>query len=202
MKTFLMACLGLAGLGLAATSAMAEQGEVGIRGNLFEFKVQTEEGEVTVKRNQDTKATIQGTFAMTSRKCPPFCIQPMNAIEGVKTVGEIEVIDVMRDKDAILMDARTQEWHADETIPSSVNIPYTEVASRLDELGCKKASGKWNCAGAKKVALYCNGPWCGQSPAAIKAMVREGYPKDKILYYRGGMQLWKLLGLTTVEGSL
>ena len=36
---------------------------------------------------------------------------------------------------------------------------------------------------------------------AIKAMLREGYPADKIFYYRGGMQAWHILGLTVVEGT-
>jgi hypothetical protein len=33
-------------------------------------------------------------------------------------------------------------------------------------------------------------------------MLREGYPAARIRYYRGGMQAWKSLGLTTVEGRL
>jgi hypothetical protein len=37
---------------------------------------------------------------------------------------------------------------------------------------------------------------------AIKAMLREGYPTEKILYYRGGMQAWHILGLTVVEGEM
>ncbi len=52
---------------------------------------------------------------------------------------------------------------------------------------------------AKKIILWCNGPWCGQSPRAIRALVALGYPKDRIFYYRGGMQNWQMLGLTTVK---
>ena len=36
---------------------------------------------------------------------------------------------------------------------------------------------------------------------AIRAMIREGYPPEMIHYYRGGMQAWKILGLTTVPGG-
>jgi rhodanese-related sulfurtransferase len=81
-------------------------------------------------------------------------------------------------------------------------MPYTQMANRLDEVGCTGSVGNWECAKAKKVLLFCNGPWCGQSPMAIKAMLREGYPADKILYYRGGMQAWHTLGLTVVEGDM
>ncbi len=82
-------------------------------------------------------------------------------------------------------------------------MPYTQMAQRLDEIGCeKKSDGKWNCDNAEEVLLFCNGPWCGQSPMAIKAMLREGYPAKKIMYYRGGMQAWHTLGLTVVEGEM
>ncbi|MEM7699064.1 MAG: hypothetical protein AAF236_11740 [Verrucomicrobiota bacterium] len=32
-----------------------------------------------------------------------------------------------------MVDMRTEEWFLDATIPGSVNIPYTEVAMRMDE---------------------------------------------------------------------
>lgn len=34
---------------------------------------------------------------------------------------------------------------------------------------------------------------------AIKAMTREGFPAEKIYYYRGGMLDWDALGLTVVK---
>jgi len=58
-------------------------------------------------------------------------------------------------------------------------------------------NNKWNFTKAKEVLLWCNGMWCGQSPRAIKGMLTLGYPASKIYYYRGGMQAWKSLGLTT-----
>jgi rhodanese-related sulfurtransferase len=101
-----------------------------------------------------------------------------------------------------LIDGRTIEWYLEGTIPGAINMPYTEMASRLNEIGCTGAPGNWNCSQAEKVLLFCNGPWCGQSPMAIKAMLREGYPAEKILYYRGGMQAWNSLGLTVIEGEM
>ena len=52
---------------------------------------------------------------------------------------------------------------------------------------------------AKTLVMFCNGMWCGQSPASIDALRKFGYPADKIKYFRGGMQTWKILGLTTVK---
>jgi len=141
-------------------------------------------------------------YAKTSRKCPPFCVQPHQVAPGVETVGELEVIQFMTEKNSLVIDARTVEWHVRGTIPGSKNIPFTQISSRLGELGCTKSGSKWNCANAKDVLLFCNGLWCGQSPTAIRAMLRDGYPANKIRYYRNGMQGWESIGLTVVQGSM
>ena len=179
---------------------MAQAEGVRITEEIMSITANTADGKIEVKRNPDGKATINPAFAKTSRKCPPFCIQPMEVAPGVKTVGELEVVKYI-DKGGLVIDARTVEWHVRGTIPSAKNIPFTQVADRLNELGCKKGS-KWDCSSAKEVMLFCNGLWCGQSPSAIRAMLREGYPASKILYYRNGMQGWESVGLTVVEGEM
>ena len=179
--------------------AAAEQ-EVRITEELLEIEVPTVDGPVVIGRDQDTFATIDPNYSMTSRPCPPFCIQPMAPAAGITTVGELELIDFLRDGRGLLIDGRTENYYFEETIPGAINMPYTEMAVRLDELGCVRTDERWDCTGAKEVLLFCNGAWCGQSPTAIRAMVREGYPPERIRYYRGGMQAWKSLGLTTVEG--
>ena len=179
---------------------VAQAGNVGITKNLMSVTVQTKKGPVKIMRNQDNKAVINPGFAKTSRKCPPFCVQPHTVEPGVQTVGELEVIKFM-EKGGLIIDARTVEWHVKGTIPGSKSMPFTQIASRLNEIGCKKGA-KWDCSNAKTVLLFCNGLWCGQSPTAIRAMLREGYPASKILYYRNGMQGWQSLGLTVIEGEM
>ncbi|MGN7611184.1 rhodanese-like domain-containing protein [Magnetococcales bacterium HHB-1] len=170
---------------------------------------------VTIKRNQNLNATIQPPFSRVSRKCPPFCIQPMQAAPGVQTVGELEVINFMRSKmqdgSGLIVDARTPDWYARGTIPGSINIPYTDlnaslgaedfaVESAFTLFGAKETEDQgWNFSEAKTLILWCNGPWCGQSPTAIRGLIKLGYPKEKLLYYRGGMQLWQIHGLTTIK---
>ena len=197
MKTLLAVALAFC---LGSVSAISA--EVRITKEMKSVSVSTEDGDVVIKRNPDEKNTINPAFAKTSRKCPPFCIQPFEVAPGVKTVGELEVINFLKNKKGVVVDARTVEWHVRGTIPGAKNIPFTQVASRLNELGCAKSNGKWDCANAKDVLLFCNGLWCGQSPTAIRAMLREGYPASKINYYRGGMQGWESVGLTVVEGSM
>ena len=79
--------------------------------------------------------------------------------------------------------------------------PLVPVAGRMDELGCKKLGKGWDCSSAKKVYAFCNGPVCPQSPTAILAMTRDGFPADKIYYYRGGMLDWAALGFPVIKGE-
>ena len=154
------------------------------------YKVQTPDGEITITRTMTKCAKNKGW------------LQPLIPAKGITPVVEIEVLAALNNKDFVVADMREVEWHLKGTIPGSVNIPYPEIAGRLGEFGCKKTDGKWDCANAKKVLGYCNGPVCPQSPTGMRAMIREGFPADKIYYYRGGMLDWDALGLTTVEGSL
>jgi rhodanese-related sulfurtransferase len=102
----------------------------------------------------------------------------------------------------MIVDMRTMPEFLKATIPMAINMPFTEVAMRMDELGCDKAAdGQWNCTKAKKLYAFCNGPVCPQSPIAIRAITRDGFPASKIFYYRGGMLDWMALGLTTQPGE-
>ncbi|HSF93093.1 MAG TPA: rhodanese-like domain-containing protein, partial [Paracoccaceae bacterium] len=48
-----------------------------------------------IERNQDNEARLEGSFAKTSRPCPPFCVQPIEVADGVTTVAEVELIDFL-----------------------------------------------------------------------------------------------------------
>lgn len=183
---------------VAAPGLHAE--EVNIQKDLPSVTVQTPSGPVEIRRNQDTAHQLTGEWARTSRPCPAFCIQPMTVAEGVTTIGELELLDMLTDPEAVVVDSRTPDWFAGGTIPGAVSMPYTEMVEHLDNLGCAIDFDGWDCENAKRVALFCNGIWCGQSPTAIRAMITAGYPAERIYWYRGGMQVWRLLGFT-VEGE-
>lgn len=165
---------------------------------------------VTIRRIQNPDHRLVDDFSKTSRPCPPFCIHPMKAASGVETIGELELLQFLQQDVAqhtgLLVDARMTTWYDSETIPGAVNIPFvifttpSEKRDRIFELlGARQTdSGEFDFSGVLKLVLFCNGPWCDQSPRAIRALVSAGYPAEKLLYYRGGMQLWKLFGLTTV----
>ncbi len=170
-----------------------------------------------ISRNTNNSNLVDPAFAKTSRPCPPFCIQPTHpfAPAAVETVSELDMIHAVRDlaewgdASILVVDARTPGWVKKGTIPHAVNVPFTKLNSKalakdpmavVDVLtanfGVKDMDGVLNFDNAKTLYLFCNGSWCGQSPAAIKALLTMGYPQSKIKYYRGGMNDWKLLGLT------
>lgn len=165
---------------------------------------------VRIQRIQDTGHKIIDDFAKTSRPCPEFCIHAMVVAPGVETLGELELLDFMSQQvpsgRGLVIDARLPDFHKIETIPTSINIPFTvikadnpHIGQILSALGAEQGSNKrWNYQKAKSLALWCNGPWCDQSSRAIRSLLSLGYPPAKLKYYRGGMQAWKSLGLTTV----
>lgn len=132
----------------------------------------------------------------------------------VETLGELELIDYLQRKsdgdDSILViDSRTSEWTASGTIPGSVNLPWvrldpaqTEVSDIADilrfDFGAVQLDELWDFSNAKTLVFFCNGPWCGQSPTNIRALLTLGYPPEKLKWYRGGLQSWEQFGFTTV----
>ena len=176
------------------------QEPVNIRPDVASIQVPTVNGLVEISRVQDNANVIAPEWARTSRPCPAFCIQPMSPAEGVHTIGELELMAMLQDPDAIVVDSRTPKWFQGGTIPGAVSIQFTEAADRLGVLGCEIDFDGWDCENAQAVALFCNGMWCGQSPTAIRRMIEAGYPAEQISYYRGGIQVWRMLGLTVVGG--
>lgn len=197
MRIWTFAALVMAALAPGALAA--DEIKVGIASDRPTVTVETPDGPVEIGRDQNPEARLEGDWALTSRACPPFCIQPMTPAEGVTTIGELELLDLLEGGEAVVIDSRTRDWFEGGTIPGAVNLPYNEIGDRLGDLGCEADFDGWDCSEAKEVALFCNGLWCGQSPSAIRVMISLGYPAERISYYRGGMQSWRLLGLTVIQ---
>jgi rhodanese-related sulfurtransferase len=133
----------------------------------------------------------------------------MHSAPGVDTLGELELLDfLVRDVRAgsgLLLDARLPEEFQVETIPSAVNIPFSVVRQDnphlrdiLLALGARWTGAQWDFGAARSLLVFCAGAWSGDAAQAIRAMLSMGYPASKLKYYRGGMQSWRSLGLTTV----
>ena len=132
------------------------------------------------------------------------------------------------DSSIMLVDSRTPDWVSRGTIPGAVNVPWTlltpsqgattEVITNTmtgqfnvalaegvdfieidDAIANNRVSEVFDYGSAKTLVMFCNGMWCGQSPASIKTLLKYGYPAGKIKWYRDGMQAWEILGLTTAK---
>ena len=169
---------------------------------------------IRIERNSDQGNIIDLDFALTSRPCPPYCIQPIKLASGVETIGELEILKYLQqsvNNDSILIiDSREQHWLNKGMIPGAINLPWQKLYNKTaseDEISeimqlqfNVVLTGKlWNFENAKTLVFYCNGPWCGQSPTNIYALLSIGYPAARIKWYRGGIQSWKMFGLTTVK---
>tara|TARA_B110000503_G_scaffold58893_1_gene94134 strand:- start:1911 stop:2606 length:696 start_codon:yes stop_codon:yes gene_type:complete len=128
----------------------------------------------------------------------------------------------------LVVDSRTPKWVKKGTIPGAVNVPFTSLTPSqgattegimdimlnqmgvnlvgdIDEFEVDEAivsgtvSEVFDYSQAKTLVLFCNGMWCGQSPASMATLLNFGYPANKIKWFRGGMQTWQILGLSTVQ---
>jgi rhodanese-related sulfurtransferase len=152
------------------------------------------------------------TLVKTAGKISPMTIAP-----GVETYGELEVLRFMKTmkdpkKHYLLVDSRGNEWYRYDTIPGAINLWFLPMKEPqqfpkrfkaiYDRLGVKKGrDGTYDYSEAATILLFCNGAWCGQSPAAVRSLLQLGYPPEKIKWYRGGMHAWKSLSMTTTRGE-
>jgi rhodanese-related sulfurtransferase len=170
---------------------------------------------VAIRREQNPSATIRADYAITARKCPPYCIQPMQLTPGVETLGELEILDCLKrirdgEDRLLVVDSRTPDLYAKGTIPGATNIPFAQnmagqatdlpgvKMTLVDVFKVKESNGTFDFSSACMLAIFCNGPWCGQTPNYIRTLLSLGYPAGKLKWYRGGMQDWCSLGLTVI----
>jgi len=191
----------------AFASAVLQANSVEIVKGVPYVEVTDDRGKVyRIEREQRPDTYLTNTFALTSRPSPPFFIEPFQAASDVETYGELELLDFIEHKRGIFIDARLPNWYEKSAIPTARNIPFKIFLSDTPEREAVLKSfgvtynkeGELDFTNAKTLLFYCNGAWCGQSPTAIHALMELGYPQKKMKYYRGGMQAWQLLGLTTI----
>lgn len=201
-------------LALFAPLAIPADNRVRLTHDLPHVEVMHQGRPVRIERNPDTDNLLDPDYSLTSRPCPPYCIQPMQIAPGVETIGELELISYLREADraggVLVIDSRDGDWPLRSgVIPGAVLIPWQMLhpshteAERIAEtlvlrFGAVRSGPLWNFENAKTLVFYCNGPWCGQSPTNIRQLLAVGYPAHKLKWYRGGMQDWKMLGLSTV----
>ncbi|MDH5370212.1 MAG: rhodanese-like domain-containing protein, partial [Gammaproteobacteria bacterium] len=177
-------CLGLVlCLALSQAAFSATQQKVNITESTPYVDVIHQGKKIRIKRIPDTGNIIDIDFALTSRPCPPYCIQPIKLAPGVETIGELELISYLQkmasDDSIMVIDSREPKWLKSGMIPGAVNIPWNKLYNKTtsdeaiaDIIQFKfnaAITGKlWNFENAKTLVFYCNGSWCGQSPTNIR----------------------------------
>jgi len=143
-------------------------------------------------------------------------IQPLYINKDIKTYSELEVMYFIFNKSTkkpteyILVDSRKESWFDLATIPSAVNIPFGDLKYDEDfEDDFKKAyknlgvkvlkENKLDFSNAKTAVFFCNGAWCPLSSKSIQYLSFMGYPKEKLIWYRGGIASWQALNLTLTK---
>lgn len=171
------------------------------------------EGKTTrIERIQDKNNKLKNSYTKTSRPCPPFCVQKIEPIKGIKAISELDVVSFLKNQAAnnegLLIDARLPQWYIQGTIPGALNVPFSVLSKSLggqyiDQMlelfGAEKSDGKWDFSDSVELLIFDNGPWCQQAVAAMNNLIKLGYPTSKIKYYRGGMQYWQILGIKTIK---
>ncbi len=140
-------------------------------------------------------------------------IFPMKIHKKIETYGEVEVMayikNMQHNNTMLLIDTRDEAWYEYRTIPGALNIHYVyimkpkifkkEYKEALVKLGIVGTKKPFDFSQAKTILLFCNGAWCSQSPKMAKALLALGYPSEKIKWYRGGMDDWLGLSMTSTR---
>ncbi len=139
---------------------------------------------------------------------------PMHLDENLETYGELEVLLALKEMktnpNIVLVDSRGKEWFNYRSIPGAINMPFNyfmnkqeyefEFEFAMKYLGAvKDKDGFYDFENAKTMVIFCNGPWCSQSPNMIFSLLQVGYPAKKLKWYRGGMQDWLSAGMTSTR---
>ncbi len=145
--------------------------------------------------------------------CAGQSIFPMQLHKKIETYGEIEVMEFIKqmqeNESMLLVDTRAGKWYKYRTIPGAVNIYYKYIMKphifeddfkeSLDRFGVIGKKKSFDFSKAKTILLFCNGAWCSQSPKMVKSLLALGYPPEKIKWYRGGMEDWLGLSMSTTN---
>ena len=192
------------------------------QGTVSEISVKRDIPEECKKVPINNSIVWTGNYANT--KVPDACkstyvhttgkLLPMHLHEDINTYGELEVLAFIKhmqsDDSMMLIDGRKQEWYDYRTIPGAINMPFHHFKERkafefefeheLRTLGVIiNEDETLDFSKAKTIVIFCNGPWCSQSVAMIKALLEIGYPAENMKWYRGGMQTWLAAGMTSTR---
>ncbi len=167
---------------------------------------------VQISRDIGQAAPFIATFTSRGDTCGAPCIAPMQVAEGVATLDEGQVLNFLVNEVAgnrgLMVDARLPQDRAAGFIPGTVNLPYSTMDPTngfrrdiLIALGAREFEGVFNFADARQLLVYDLGPSSNDAGLLVQNLLAAGYPPELIRYYRGGMQVWSVLGFSIEAGQ-
>ncbi|MGC1496132.1 MAG: rhodanese-like domain-containing protein [Sulfitobacter sp.] len=167
---------------------------------------------IKIARDNPEVVRFATRFASSGDACGAPCIAPMQVADGVATFGENDVLEFLVNEVAgnrgLMVDARMPEVRARGYIPGTVSLPFATLEpdnnfkdNILKALGAREFDGTFNFTDARELLVYDNGPSTDDAGKLVKNLLSAGYPVEKIHYYRGGMQVWSVLGFSIEEGT-
>lgn len=125
--------------------------------------------------------TVLAALALTA------CNQVKTSDEDIKRVEYKDVVRMLANtkEKAVLLDVRPVSQFTAEHLPDARNIPLPDLVSRDERL-----------ANARHIIVYGSDYRDPLSPAAAKKLIVLGY--KSVFDFRGGIEMWKASGGTTV----
>jgi hypothetical protein len=168
--------------------------------------------QITIARDTQDSVQIAQTFVSADASCGGPCIAPMQVAQGVETLGEAEVLEFLVTQVAtgrgLMVDARAPADRAKGFIPGTVSLPHNTLLAQnsyrkdiLLALGARSYEDVFNFTDARSLLVYDNGPSSDDAGQLVANLLDAGYPPEMIRYYRGGMQVWSVLGFSIEQGQ-
>jgi rhodanese-related sulfurtransferase len=168
--------------------------------------------EFTITRVSALEQSSISALIQSSATCVASYLSPMSTAPNVPTLGELDVIEFLSTQvesgDGLLIDARLPEDSALGYIPTSVNIPTATLTPSnpyrdeiLLALSAQHYQSVFSFTDAISLMVYDSGPATQDAAALIVDLLVASYPPEKIDYYRGGVQVWTTLGLSTTAAT-
>lgn len=112
-------------------------------------------------------------------------------------ISTAEMIAVLADQSALVLDVRPHDEWAVSHIPGALNVapkpgmPMSVYTSDVAEIERLAAGDR-----TRALVLYCNGPFCGKSKRVAADLAGAGW--TNVRRYQLGMPVWRALGGITV----
>lgn len=167
---------------------------------------------IRISRDNPDAARFVARFTAVGDACGAPCIAPMQVAPGVATLDENQVLEFLVTQVAgnrgLMVDARGPQARAAGFIPGTVSLPHSTLSPEnrfrddiLQALGARTFDGVYNFTDARMLLVYDAGPSTNDAGVLVEHLLNAGYPPEMIKYYRGGMQVWSVLGFSIEDGG-